>query len=646
MSQKFDEKLQAAGDDHPHPIDPLTTAEIVEATRILRDTHDLGPGMRFETIELMEPPFDAQRDLAAGQSCPRRAFIVTYDTKSGRLFEAVVSLDDANVESWVNRPGAQPRIGPDEFLEAERIALADPRFLAGLKRRGITDLSLVCADPWSVGRSGLPGEDEHRLVQTIVWVRKHPHDNPFAHPVENLCAIIDINSGKVLSVDDSGSGEVPAEEGNYAAEFQDTWRSGLKPIEVVQPEGPSFVVAGHAVEWCGWRFRIGFTAREGLVLHDLEIRDGETWRSVIRRASVVEMIVPYGSPYGLHRRKNAFDCGEYGIGAMANSLKLGCDCLGAVRYFDGVLNGIDGQPFVIENGICLHEEDAGILWKHTDFRTGETDLRRGRRLVISFIATVGNYEYAFYWYLTLDGTISLEIKATGIINTAGIEPPEAVRYGLAVLPGVVGQVHQHLFCARLVMAVDGPDNAVLEVDTELEPEGPDNPVGNAFRAVETLLESELTARRNVNAETNRYWKIVNRAKQDRFGRACGYRLMPVSCITALGSERSQLGMRAGFTRHHLWVTPTSDAERWPAGDYVNQSRPGEGLPRWTEADRQIVDQPLTVWHTFGLHHMPRPEDFPVQPAVSCSMMLMPDGFFARNPTLDVPPQTSTKSCRV
>jgi len=646
MSLSQDANFEGSTPAKPHPLEPLTTAEIVQAAKILRLAHDLGAGMRFETIELKEPTAEVRTTYDSTQHVPRRVFVSTYDTSSGRVFEAIVSLDAEQVESWMERPGAQPRIGPDEFLDAERMALADPRFIAALERRGITDLSLVCADPWSVGRSGLPGEDERRLVQTIVWARSYPEDNPFAHPVEGLCALIDINSAEVLSVDDDGEGILPREDGNYAERFQTTWRDDLKPIEVLQPEGPSFVVNGHSVEWANWRFRIGFTAREGVVLYDLEAKDGASWRSVIRRAAVAEMIVPYGSPYGLHTRKNAFDCGEYGIGAMANSLKLGCDCVGAIHYFDGVLNGIDGSASVIENAVCMHEEDTGILWKHTDFRTGKVDTRRGRRLVISFIATVGNYEYMYYWYLYLDGTISLEVKATGIINTAGLESAGSAQYGTQVLPGVLGQIHQHIFCVRLEMAVDGSDNSVLEVDTELVAEGPENPVGNGFRAVETLLQTELAAKRNVSAEHNRYWKIVNRDKHDRLGRVSGYRLMPVSCITAFGGPRSQLGMRAGFTRHHLWVTPTLESERWPAGDYVNQSHADEGLPTWTKANRPIVDRPLTVWHTFGLHHQPRPEDFPVQPSISSFMTLMPDGFFSQNPTLDVPPAKSSGSRQV
>ncbi len=194
----------------------------------------------------------------------------------------------------------------------------------------------------------------------------------------------------------------------------------MRPIEVVQPEGPSFVVDGWNVEWCGWQFSVGFTPREGLVLHDLSIRDGDRQRSVLRRASLAEMVVPYGSPHGPHVRKNAFDCGEYGIGVLANSLELGCDCLGAIHYFDAVVNRTDGTAQVIKNAVCMHEEDTGIQWKHTDFRTGEVSVRRARRLVISFVATVGNYEYGFYWHLNLDGTIELDCKLTGIINTAGL----------------------------------------------------------------------------------------------------------------------------------------------------------------------------------------------------------------------------------
>jgi len=618
-----------------HPLDPLSAGEVAAAASIVRAAHDLGAGMRFETIVLSEP--EALSD-------DRRAFVSTYDIATGDLFEAVVSLSDGTVKSWTPRPGAKPRIAPDEFLMAEKIAKADPRFVEALAKRGITDLSLVCSDPWSCGVFGHADEEGRRLIQTISFVRNRPYDNHYAHPIEGLSAIVDINRGEVVRIDDYGMVPVPRGEGNYSSRFQETWRTGLKPIEVVQPEGPSFTVDGYGVSWCGWKFRIGFTPREGLVLHDLSIDDGGVQRSIVKRACLAEMVVPYGHPTGVHPRKNAFDCGEYGIGVLANSLVLGCDCLGAIHYFDAVVNRIDGSAETIPNAICLHEEDCGILWKHSDFRTQETDVRRGRRLVISFIATVGNYEYGFYWHLYLDGTIELDVKLTGIINTAGVMQDGSVGRGTLVAPGLVGHIHQHVFNVRLDMAVDGPNNTVVEVDIVLDPPGPNNPYHNGLSIVETPLLTEKAARRNGDAGHVRSWRIVNREKTSAIGHHPGYRLVAHSALRTPHAPDNQVGQRAGFVAHDIWVTPTRSDERWPAGDYVNQSKPGEGLPKWTEQDRSVADQPITVWHSFGHNHIVRPEDFPVQPVVHCGFILQPFAFFARNPTLDIPPAKSTHSC--
>ena len=615
-----------------HPLEPLTGEEVEAAARLTRAAHDLGPGMRFETIVLEEPPPDPPDP-------GRRAFVATYDTITGNLYEAVVALDQGAVVSWTHRPGARPRIAADEFMVAEQRVKQDPAFVAALARRGITDLSLVCVDPWS---SGVFDEDihHHRLIQCFIWVRSRPFDNQFAHPVEGLTAFVDLDAQAVLRIEDRVLVPVPAAEANYAARFRDTWRTDLKPIEIVQPEGPSFIVDGHAVAWCGWNFRIGFTPREGVVLHDVRVLG----RPVLRRAAIAEMIVPYGSPHGAHPRKNAFDCGEYGLGALANSLTLGCDCLGVIRYFDGVTNRTDGSAHVIPNAICLHEEDTGILWKHSDFRTNVIEVRRGRRLVVSFIATVGNYEYGFYWHLYLDGTIEMEVKLTGIINTAGLVPSEGLDHATEIAPGLIGHIHHHVFSAKLDMEVDGPENTVVETDTVLDPPGPANPWHNGFRAVETPLLTELAAIRDPDERRLRSWRVVNRTKRGPTGLHPGYRLVAHSAMHAMAGPGSQVERRGGFATHALWVTPTRADERWPAGDYVNQSADGQGLPAYVAGNRSVADTRITLWHSFGHHHIVRPEDHPVQPVVTCGFKLQPVAFFTQNPTLDIPPSRSAASC--
>ena len=254
-------------------------------------------------------------------------------------------------------------------------------------------------------------------------------------------------------------------EVNYDSKFVTETLPPLKPLHIVQPEGVSFQLDGHHLTWDRWAFTIGFNAREGLTLHDIRF-DG---RPLVNRASLVEMVVPYGSPDSGHYRKNVFDIGEYGLGKLANSLKLGCDCLGVIQYLDVHLNTMAGDIFTIEKAICIHEEDDGILWKHWDFRTERTQVRRGRKLVVSCICTVGNYEYGQYWYFDQAGEIEFEMKATGIINTVACEPGKPSKYEREVSPGVAGQIHQHIFCARLDMAVDGEQNTVIECNTQAEP---------------------------------------------------------------------------------------------------------------------------------------------------------------------------------
>ena len=629
-----------------HPLDPLTPDEIRRAARAVRAAHDLGAGMMFETISLSEPDKRIVLDFRAGAGFPREAFVCAFDRTNGQVFEARVDLVADRVVDWRHVPGVRPRILLDDVMLVGEVARADPRFQAALAKRGITDFDNVQVDPWSAGNYGLPDEEGRRISHTFCWYRNEKHDNGYAHPIEGLCAVIDLDRAEVLRVDDYGEAEVPRQSRNYAARYRKTYRNDVMPLEIVQPAGPSFVVEGNEVRWQKWRLRVGFNAREGLVLHAIGYEDDGRLRPVLHRAALSEMVVPYGHPGGGHFRKNAFDVGEYGIGVLANSLTLGCDCLGAIRYFDAWLADSKGDPYCIENAVCLHEEDFGILWKHTDLFTGEVDVRRARRLVVSSISTVGNYEYGSFWYFHQDGSIHFEMKATGILNTAGLRPGEKPAYGTIVSPGVYAHYHQHVFNMRLDVAVDGERNRVVEVDTVALPVGPDNPHGNAFTIRETVLATEQTAQRNVDFNAARYWKIESAEARNWLGQPTAYKLQPLSPVPTFSSPQSMVAKRAAFMTRQLWVTAFDPDEIYAAGRYPNQSSGGDGLPAWTAADRPLVDTDIVIWHSFGLHHIPRPEDFPVQPVITAGFVLHPDGFFRENPALDVPPAASKLSCCV
>ncbi len=107
------------------------------------------------------------------------------------------------------------------------------------------------------------------------------------------------------------------------------------------------------------------------------------------------------------------------------------------------------------NAICLHEEDAGLLWKHSDELAGRVEVRRARRFVVNSMVTVGNYDYAFRWYLHLDGSIECEVQLHGIVSTMALAPGEQPAGSTIVDRGLAAPNHQHFFCFRLDLDVDG-----------------------------------------------------------------------------------------------------------------------------------------------------------------------------------------------
>jgi len=619
-----------------HPLDPLTVDEIAAAVDIVRTERQLSARVRFVSVTLHEPAKAVVLAYPSVGAVDREAFAILLDNEAGQTYEAVISLSRRTVLSWEHVPNVQPAIMLDEFLECEQACKASPQWQAAMRKRGITNFDLCMVDPWSAGNFGLEAETGRRLSRALTWVRSRPDDNGYARPVENVITVADLHAMEVIAVEDFGVVPLPPEEANYSAEIVGA-RTDLKPIEIHQPEGPSFAVDGHDVRWQKWHFRVGFTPREGLVLHTISYADQGRERPIIYRASLADMLVPYGDPRPAYFRRNAFDVGEYGIGMLANSLEQGCDCLGEIHYFDVAGHDSHGQPMTIPNAICMHEEDNGLLWKHIDWRNGYTESRRSRRLVVSFIATVGNYEYGFYWYFYQDGTLQLEVKLTGVISNGATLPGEDPPWGALVAPQVYGPIHQHFFNVRLDMMVDGPDNSVYEVNTVADPSGADNPYNNAFHAEATLFETESQAQRVIDPLSARYWTIANRSVHNRLGQPVAYKLMPGENVLPFAREGASVLKRGAFATRHLWVTPYSPRERYAAGDYPNQHAGGAGLPAYTRNDRPIVDTDVVVWYTFGAHHVVRPEDWPVMPVATIGFALKPVGFFDRNPGLDVPP---------
>jgi primary-amine oxidase len=266
----------------------------------------------------------------------------------------------------------------------------------------------VTIDPWPYGGPD-PDEVVPRYTQGLCFARdtKSGNDdsNYYSYPLP-IIPVMETHTKKVVRIDKVATGGKndgntynthvlgvvdhcrPAE---YVPELLNIpLRKDIKPLNVIQPDGPSFSVTDDSlIQWQRWRFRLGFNPREGATLHDVRYDS----RSVLYRLSYSELTVPYGDPRPPFHRKQAFDFGDGGAGRAANSLALGCDCLGAIKYFDAVMTGPDGIPSVNKNVVCLHEQDNGIGWKHTNYRTQRAVVSRSRELVLQCIITLGKVTF-------------------------------------------------------------------------------------------------------------------------------------------------------------------------------------------------------------------------------------------------------------
>ncbi|KAJ4012576.1 hypothetical protein NW752_008281 [Fusarium irregulare] len=577
-----------------------------------------------------------------------------------QLFELIVDLGNNSVVKKQHVKGKHSYIDTNFMKAVEEACLADEKVQAEIKILDIPDGATVVVEPWAYATDGM-NDMTDRVTMCWFYLRllENPDANYYAYPLD-ICAEVSesLKVTKVYRLPTTPDERIHTEtrpfdrrrihnttKSEYHPDLRPSPRASTKTYQVVQPEGPSFQIDGNHLRWEKWDLRVGFNYREGLTLHDIRY-DG---RSLFYRLSLAEMFVPYGDPRSPYPRKAAFDLGNDGAGINANNLQLGCDCLGTIKYFDAYHNTPSGEPLKLPNVVCCHEQDDGILWKHTNFRTNNPVVARSRVLVLQTIITVSNYEYIFAWHFYQDASINYEVRATGILSTAptSMDHKSGYPYGTVVAPGVLAPYHQHLFSLRIDPAIDGHENSlVVEESKSLPIDDPavHNPFGVGYVTESQTIEEEGGF--DLDFTKARTFKFINENKINPItGTPIGFKLIPFYSQMLLAHSDSFHAKRSEFAEHAVWVTRHEDNDHFPAGKYTMQSSGGDGLAsviakrRNTGVAQSVRNQDIVIWHTFGSTHNPRIEDWPVMPSEKLTVGLKPVNFFTGNPGLDVAPST-------
>ena len=348
------------------------------------------------------------------------------------------------------------------------------------------------------------------------------------------------------------------------------------------------------------------------------------------------MNIPYADPRHPYHKKSAFDLGDAGAGIMANNLKLGCDCLGSIYYLDAVLSNDKGGVTPMDNVVCIHEQDAGIGWKHTNYRTGRAVVVRSRELVLQSIITVSNYEYILAFIFNQAGEVDYEVRATGILSTQPVDDGVEIPFGTVVHPGVLAVHHQHIFSLRVDPMIEGYKNRVVYDEAHPMPRSDFNPHGTGYYVEETVIEK--SGGYDIDLDKNRVFKIQNVAVRNPINdKPVAYKIQAPGFQKILSDKDSFNYKRAEFADHDIYVVKYKDDELYAGGRYTNQSRGGTGVRAWADRKDNVKDEDIVVFVQFGINHIPRVEDFPVMPCEILKVHMKPVNFFDKNPALDVPP---------
>ena len=373
---------------------------------------------------------------------------------------------------------------------------------------------------WAPGSVALPPTPAGKRLLRALSFFDGGLPNPYDRPVEGLVATVDMNALTVIDVTDTGIKPV----NTTLSGSSDTTRPGLKPLNVVQPDGPSFTLKGNAVEWMGWQFRVGFNPREGLVLHEIGFEDDGVVRPIIQRMALDEIFVPYALPDGNWVWRAALDFGEYNLGQYSESLEAGVDVPTNAVFFDEAvpLDDPSGDPsYDLPHAIALYERDGGSLWDRLDPATFERDARFARELVVTASMVIGNYTYMVDYVFRLDGSIDVRAGATGTTLNRGIAVNGTdERFGGTVSPNISAPNHQHFFNFRIDFDVDGPANRLVEANTQSVP----STFGNALSTTETALTTE--GFRDINPTTTRHWAVESTTAQNALGEPTAYEIEP------------------------------------------------------------------------------------------------------------------------
>ena len=633
-----------------HPLDGLSKDEIASVPKILQQSGKATKESVYPLIELIEPN---KYDVLNGKKTARKVF-VNFVNKNG-FQEATVNLDTKKVESLSKATG-KPMIMFGEFMSSMMATLGSPDFQKALKKRNLTPDDVFCL-PLTAGNFGDASESGKSGRTMKVPCYMNPAANNFyAKPIENLFAVTDLETGKVVKVVDEGVLPVPKDAWGYDEDSiakRTELRKKMNPAKLHQKGAPNYTLKDGVLEWDIWRMRLRVEKRPGLVLSNIDVKDKKKWRSVMYQAHLSEVFVPYMDPSAGWYWRTYMDSGEYGFGLFLSPLRANIDCPSYATFLPAVINDDTGNSTEIPDAICIFERNVGDpAWRHFEIFAQDPEKgvftpaegRPATELVVRTASEVGNYDYLIDYRFKQDGGIDIKIGSTGLDAVKGTKithmsqqgAKEATKHGTLIAPYLVGPDHSHFFNFKLDFDLDGHKNSAMKLN--IVRAKPDNsPRTSMWTVQRKMITSEKEGTFKLNAQKPSMLMLMNMDKKNYLGNPVGFMIKNVSVgATPDFDFDSDMSMkRNAYVKYQIWNTKYDANERYAGGKYAMGSDGNDTLATWINKNRKLNGQDIVTWVTAGFHHVTRSEDWPVMPLNWKSIKIRPMNFFDYNPAITI-----------
>ena len=623
-----------------HPLDGLTTDEYWTVHDVLQKSGHLTEKTLTSSLLLHEPTKDKVLAWKPGDSIAREADLILLD--EGKTVEARVDITNQKLEYWNVMQGVQAPVTTSEFAAMGDVIKHDPKVVAALKARNITDLTTVNCGAGPLSFIVFPEQNDQRIGWGECTDSRGVYHS-WGRTIEGIHILADVTGKKVLNVIDTGAVPVPAGATSFE-EADATPRPGTTPLNVTEPLGPAYKIKKGEVSWQNWHFRFRLDPRVGPVVNMVRYQDGDKLRSILYEGSLSEMYVPYMDPEEGWSSRAFLDAGEFLLGGLIKPLGPD-DCPEIAEYFDGYAPSDHATPVRKGQVACMFERTSGNpAWRH--FENNAISARPSRELVLRTAAVVGNYDYMMDWIFQQDGTIRVAVGATGIVETKSVKETSVAAdtmtdgmskpsYGTLVAANTVAVNHDHYFSYRLDLDVDGTANSLM-IDRLVPQQIKERTRTSIWAVQSSIAKTEKDGILDIDLRKPAMWDFISATEHDKLGHNVGYEIMPgATAVSFLSTDdpAQKVGM---FSTHQLWVTPYKPDELYAAGVYLTSSKGMEGLPKWTKKDRPIENTDIVAWYTLGFHHAVRVEDWPVMPTMWHDFLIRPINFFDQNPAMTLP----------